>query len=683
MMSRIYSSFSNLLCALAILCISATASQAQFKVVGYLVNWSGFVTGANAVDYTKVTHINVAFVNPDAAGDLTPVNDLTTVAGIVHTNNSKILASIGGANGNKPNWSAVMATPASRTAFVTKLTQLVSTHNLDGIDVDIEGDLLDGTTITDAQYASFITELEVALHGQNKLMTAALGTWFAYRISNATLQKFDWINAMAYDAYGTWTGPGQHSSYNLAVNDLNFWNGRGVDKDHLVLGVPSYGYRWTGNTSAGSSSVGYNFLVSTYPRAANQDSITPAAGQAIYHNGVPTIKDKTALAITNASGVMMWTLQFDLPTSNPGSLIRAIDEVVQATLSNAIPTVSITAPTNSSVYTEGDTITITANAADTDGSIETVTFYAALGTVINTLGDDLTAPYTKQWIIEGTGAYNIYARAKDNAFATGTSSNVSVTINAPTQARSFGGPYAIPGRIEAENFDIGKDLGYHDMTVANQGNAYRTTAVDIEANNDGGAGYNVGYVQVGEWLSYTVNVASTGTYELKVRVAATAAGKTFHIELNGINVSGNITVPNTGGWAAFQTVTIPNVSLTQGVQAMKLVFDTGDFNINYVTFTSSTVTGISDADASGNVSAVVSPNPFSNQAQLQLNLKNGGQTKITINNMMGASPITIADQYFAPGDHSVEIGALNIPAGIYLCTITNGDHTKAVKIIKE
>lgn len=115
---------------------------------------------------------------------------------------------------------------------------------------------------------------------------------------------------------------------------------------------------------------------------------------------------------------------------------------------------------------------------------------------------------------------------------------------------------------------------------------------------------------------------------------------------------------------------------------MKLVFDTGDFNINYVSFTT-TVTGISDADASGNLSAVVSPNPFSNGAQLNFSLKEGGQTKVTISNMIGASPITLIDQYFAPGDHSVALNGLNLPSGIYLCTITNTGHTKAVKIIKE
>lgn len=426
----------------------------------------------------------------------------------------------------------------------------------------------------------------------------------------------------------------------------------------------------------------YDTLVKYYPRAVDQDSIRPATGQVIYYNGVPTIKDKTALALTSASGIMMWTLQMDLPTSQPGSLLRAIDEVIQATLNNTIPTATLTSPGNNSTFTEGDTIVLSADALDADGSIEKVIFYNSINSAIQTVGEDLTAPYTTNWIGAGPGVYTLYAKARDNAYAMGTSGSITVTINTPTEARSFGGPYAIPGKIEAENFDIGKDLGYHDLEATNQGGAYRATNVDIEATTDTGGGYNVGWVQAGEWLSYTVNVAATTTYDLKVRVATQNAGRTFHVEMNGINVSGNISVPNTGAWTTFQTVTVPNVSLTQGVQAMKLVFDTGDFNVNYVSFTA-TITGISDADASGNLSAVVSPNPFSNEAQLIFSLKDGGQTKVIINNMMGASPITVADQYFAPGDHSIALNGLNLPAGIYLCTITNTGHTKAVKIIKE
>jgi chitinase len=678
-MSKNNSSISLFFYTVCLLCMTHFSAHAQFKVVGYLVNWSNFVSGANAVDYTKVTHINIAFVNPNASGNLTPTTDLATVVGIIHDNDAKVLVSLGGANAGKLYWSSVMASAGSRTTFIGKIMTMVSTYDLDGIDVDIEGDLLDGTTITNAQYASFIAELQTALHGQNKLMTAALGTWFGYRISNTTAQQFDWINVMAYDAYGTWTGPGQHSPYANAVTDLAYWSNKGVDKDHLVLGIPSYGYGWVDNSNVGSYSIAYNALVTQYPRAVNQDSITPGPGQAIYYNGVQTIQDKTSLAINSASGIMMWTLQNDLPTSNPGSLIRAVDDVIQATLHNSAPAVSITSPANGSTFTEGDTLSISADAIDTDGSVTKVSFYS--GT--QNIGDDVSAPYNISWNSPGPGTYTISAKAKDNAYGTGTSSNVSITINAATTARPFGGPYAIPGKIEAENFDIGKDLGYYDLEAANQGGAYRSTTVDIEANTDEGGGYNVGWVQAGEWLSYTVNVGSSGNYDLKVRVATIAAGHHFHIEMDGINVSNTITVPNTTGWAAFQTVTVPNVTLSAGEQKMKLVFDTGDFNINYVSFAPATVTAISDADASGSLSAVVSPNPFSSEAHLNFSLKDGGQTKVMISNLIGASPVTLVDQYFSAGDHSIALNGLNLPAGIYLCTITNTGHTKAVKIIKE
>ena len=674
------SSLSLFIYTLCIVCITSLSSHAQFKVVGYLVNWSGFLSGASAVDYDKVTHINVAFINPmDASGTLGPTNDLGNVSTVVHNNNSNILASLGGAGADKTNWSAVMANATTRTAFIATLMKFVADYNLDGIDVDIEGDLLNGSTITDAQYASFISDLEVALHGQNKLLTAALGTWFGYRISNTTAQKFDWINAMAYDAYGTWTGPGQHSPYSLAVNDLSYWNNKGVDKDHLVLGVPSYGYGWVNNTPSNSYSMPYKNIVSSYARAVDQDSIKPAANQSLYYNGVPTIKDKTALAITNASGIMMWTLQNDLPTSNTGSLIRAIHDVVQATLNNAAPTVSITSPSANSVFTEGDTISITADAFDTDGTIDKVSFFAS---ALN-IGENSNLPYTINWIGAGPGTYTLTAKAKDNAYATGTSSSITLVINAATTALPFGGPYNIPGKIEMENFDVGQDLGYYDLDATNLGDTYRSTSVDIESNSDEGGGYNVGWVQGGEWLSYTVNVTAAGNYDLKVRVAAVSAGHHFHIEMDGINISNDISVPNTSGWAAFQTVTIPNVSLLAGEQKMKLVFDTGDFNINYVSFATSSVTAISDADASGSVSAAVSPNPFSQDAYLKFSLKEGGQTKIMISNMLGASPLTVTDQYFGPGDHSIALNGLNFPAGMYLCTIMNNGHLKAVKMIKE
>ncbi len=57
-------------------------------------------------------------------------------------------------------------------------------------------------------------------------------------------------------------------------------------------------------------------------------------------------------------------------------------------------------------------------------------------------------------------------------------------------------------------------MGYHDSEASNQGGAYRSTTVDIEANTDQGGGYNVGWIVAGEWLNYTVDVATAGTYDL-------------------------------------------------------------------------------------------------------------------------------------------------------------------------
>src|SRR5437879_1305254 len=94
----------------------------------------------------------------------------------------------------------------------------------------------------------------------------------------------------------------------------------------------------------------------------------------------------------------------------------------------------------------------------------------------------------------------------------------------------FGGSYApVPGRIEAENFDLGGEgVAYHDTTAANEGGKYRTSeGVDIESTTDAGAGYDVGWTHAGEWMKYSVNVGASGNYIFDVRVANYGAGGAF------------------------------------------------------------------------------------------------------------------------------------------------------------
>jgi hypothetical protein len=193
---------------------------------------------------------------------------------------------------------------------------------------------------------------------------------------------------------------------------------------------------------------------------------------------------------------------------------------------------------------------------------------------------------------------------------------------APVPQSPYGGTARnIPGKIEAEDFDNGgQTVAYSDVDASNNGGQYRTSeGVDMEACTEGG--YNVGWTVAGEWIEYTVNVTTAGAYTLQARVAATAAGKSFHVELDGTNI-GTLAVPNTGAWQTWQTVSVTTPNLSTGQKILRIAFDQGDFNINYLNFNLNVVVAapvISSASAANgtvgtsfsyNISASNTPTSF-------------------------------------------------------------------------
>ena len=154
----------------------------------------------------------------------------------------------------------------------------------------------------------------------------------------------------------------------------------------------------------------------------------------------------------------------------------------------------------------------------------------------------------------------------------------------------MGAPVALPGRIEAENYDHGgAGVAYADLTAGNSGGEYRTDDVDLERVEGSAQDYNVGWMVAGEWLQYTVNVVAAGSYTLEAVVASSGGGGTFHLDVNGIARTGAISVPDTGGWQQWQTVTIP-ATLDAGLQRLRVVLDTNGSsgrvgNLNYLRLT--------------------------------------------------------------------------------------------------
>ena len=138
----------------------------------------------------------------------------------------------------------------------------------------------------------------------------------------------------------------------------------------------------------------------------------------------------------------------------------------------------------------------------------------------------------------------------------------------------------IPATIQAEAFHR-----FFDTTPGNFGDAAcGTTAVDVQTTSDTGGGCNVGWTDAGEWLEYDVSVASAGSFDLTLRVASAIAGQTLHAEIDGQTVgSGPLTVA-ANGWQAFQSLVIPSITLSAGNHIVRLVFDTGSVNVNYLAF---------------------------------------------------------------------------------------------------
>ena len=189
-------------------------------------------------------------------------------------------------------------------------------------------------------------------------------------------------------------------------------------------------------------------------------------------------------------------------------------------------------------------------------------------------GNQDSTMYVKAWGFEGSGT------------------------TPPEPQKPFGGKaWAIPGKIEMENFDepgTGRGAGvdsYSDNDAddhgaeSNGGKSYREgTGVDIYKK---ATGYVVGYNQAGEWLEYTVNVAKDGDYTMFAAVASANATSGFQLSIDGENITDEIAVPQaTSGednYDDYNKVSA-NVKLTAGEHILRFTV-TGDWmDIDYINF---------------------------------------------------------------------------------------------------
>jgi hypothetical protein len=168
----------------------------------------------------------------------------------------------------------------------------------------------------------------------------------------------------------------------------------------------------------------------------------------------------------------------------------------------------------------------------------------------------------------------------------------SIRATARQTAQPYWGmPIALPGTFQAEDFDHGGEgLAYHDKSGSNAGGMYRLDEnVDIIATRDTTGYLDVNHFETGEWLNYTVDIAKTATYDLELRVASGFSDSAFRVELNGVNITGRVSVPHTGGWSSYEWLGARGVSLPAGQHSLRIVAEQQYFNLNAVRVTAAPI----------------------------------------------------------------------------------------------
>ena len=151
-----------------------------------------------------------------------------------------------------------------------------------------------------------------------------------------------------------------------------------------------------------------------------------------------------------------------------------------------------------------------------------------------------------------------------------------------------GVPAQLPGRWEAEDFDLGgAGISFVDQDASNNGGAYRPLeSVDIQPTFDQGGGFNVGWIEPNEWISYTIENPNESEISgvIRMRIAANQTGATVGLTFDGEDPLGDIVLPSTGGFQNWVTVNRP-LTVAPGASIMRFENRGAvSFNLNWFEF---------------------------------------------------------------------------------------------------
>jgi chitinase len=550
--------------SLAVMPVTALAQTLPTHLLyGYWQNWS---PGAIRLIDVPTTYdvIAVAFAIQDSTpgeasfaldsgvssqlGGYTQADFIADIAAC-KARGQTVLISCGGATGN-----IVVNSSASATNFANSVNSLMAQYGFQGVDIDFESGI-NVTYLTQALKAiksgSIITMAPQTTDVEN---TSSPYFALALNISNIlTICNTQYYNSGTMYGYDGKIYTDGTVDFITALATILLQDG--LRPDQVGLGVPA-------DSAAGSGYVS--------PSVVNEAVGILATGAAggTYRppQTYPTLR-----------GVMTWSINID--ATQGYSLANTVSPYLRS-LGGGGGTTTVATPSfnpGGGSYTSAQNVTISDSTSGasirytTDGSTPTST----TGTI-----------YSGPVNISSTATLKAIGYKSGDTNSSVASATYTIGGGSSSEGPYGGSPAAIPGTVQAENYDTGgQGVAYNVSSINGSDNGYRSDGVDLEASSDTGGGVDLGWTTGGQWFKYTVNVATAGTYKVSFRVAAPGAvTDAFHLSnSSGTNLSGSVSLPATGGYQTWTTVTA-SVTLSAGQQVLTLDQDNGGWNLNYMTF---------------------------------------------------------------------------------------------------
>lgn len=195
-----------------------------------------------------------------------------------------------------------------------------------------------------------------------------------------------------------------------------------------------------------------------------------------------------------------------------------------------------------------------------------------------------------KWTPTATGDYTFKTKLLNSSDSVILEKSCMVKVYEPSKPFK-GEPIALPGILEAEDFDNGANgIAYYDTDDKNDGGKYRAdSGVDIDSSPDGG--YVIGWTASGEWLEYTVKIEEKQSMVFSAKVSSGLTGGAFRILMGTTDITGKIPVPQTASnsWSVYTEVKgRTKIEMPVGTYKLRLAIEGGSCNIDKITFEKST-----------------------------------------------------------------------------------------------